>query len=146
MFTGKSEDKILSWRNFRQSLSTWPEDIEKVAKVWAKAPQVNNYLTYDDPKKWPDAWTLINEGIYCNISIALGMFYTLYYSNYNQKESMKINCYHLPEKHQILNLVSLEDGKYMLNYNLAESVNILTVGHLPSPKYILTEKDLPIRK
>jgi len=145
MFFGRPEQKILAWREFRSSLNTWPDDIERVAKVWAHAPLSNNYLTYDNPRAWPDAWTLISDGVFCNISIALGMFYTLYYSNYKYKDSMKIEHYHIPSQHQTFNLVSLEDQKYMLNYHLGQSVNILTTKHLPSPTYILTAINLPIK-
>ena len=96
-------------------------------------------------KKWPDAWTLINDSVFCDISVALGMFYTLYYSSYDKKDSMKIEHYQLLEQHQTLNLLSLEDGKYMLNYHVGHAVNILALDFLPSPRYVLTAEDLPIK-
>ena len=145
MFSGRPEQKILAWREFRSSLDFWPEDIERVAKSWAQAPLTNNYLAYDNTSKWPDAWTLINDGVYCDISVALGMFYTLYYSSYPFKDTMKIEHYHLPNKHQTLNLVSLENGKYMLNYQLGRSVNIEQAEILPEPKHVLTALNLPIK-
>ena len=145
MFSGKSEQKILAWREFRRELITWPDDIETVAKTWTQAPLSYNYLAYDNPKNWPDAWTLMGDGIFCDISVALGMFYTLYYSSYDKKDSMRLEHYHLPNEHKTLNLVSLEDGKYMLNYQLGRSVNITTVEHLTLPVYALTAQDLPIK-
>lgn len=145
MFCGKPEHKILAWRDFRNVLNNWPSDIERVAQAWAKAPLSGNYLEFDSPKLWPDPWTLINDGIFCDISIVLGMFYTLYYSNYPNKNSMKIQQYKLTAQHQILNLLSLEDGKYMLNYNLNESVNIASIKQLPAPSYIVTARDLSIK-
>lgn len=145
MFSGPPEHKILQWREFRSQLNEWPKSINIVAKIWAKAPITNNYLEYDHVEQWPDAWTLINDGIYCDISIALGMFYTLYYSEYEHKNSMKIECYKLIDKHQILNLVNLEQGKYMLNWNLGEAVNILSLGALPQPMFTISAQDLPIK-
>ena len=145
MFSGRSEQKILNWREFRSSLITWPDDIERVAKAWTHAPLSSNYLVFDNPRKWPDAWSLINDGIFCDISVALGMFYTLYYSSYPHKDTMKIEHYHLPHKHQTLNLVSLEQGKYMLNYQLGRSVNIKCTEELPPPKHVLTALNLPIK-
>ena len=145
MFSGKLETKILAWKDFRDSLTIWPDNIQKVSKEWAKAPLSNIYLAYDHVEKWPDAWTLISDSIYCDISVALGMFYTLYYSSYDYKDTMKIEHYHLPKDHLTLNLVSLEDGKYMLNYHSGRSVNILMTADLPSPKYIVTANDLPIK-
>jgi hypothetical protein len=145
MFSGRGENKLLSWREFRNGLEAWPEDIDSVVKKWAQAPISSNYLTYENSKKWPDAWTLISDSVFCDISIALGMFYTLYYSSYDYKDTMKIEHYHLPKDHLTLNLVSLEDGKYMLNYHSGRSVNILMTADLPSPKYIVTANDLPIK-
>ena len=145
MFSGRPEQKILDWREFRTHLDIWPNSIFTVAEKWAKAPLSNIYLAYDHVEKWPDAWSLINDGIYCDISVALGMFYTLYYSAYRQKDLMKIECYKLVDKHQILNLVNLEDGKYMLNWSVGEAVNILSLGALPEPMYTVTAQDLPIK-
>jgi hypothetical protein len=146
MFSGKFETKILSWKDFRDSLTNWPNDITKVSKEWAKAPLSNIYLAYDHVELWPDAWMLISDGIYCDISVALGMFYTLYYSSYENKDSMKIECYKLTDRHEIVNLVNLEDGKYMLNWNVGEPVNILSLGALPQPMHTVFAKDLPIKR
>ena len=145
MFYYNKHTNILEWREFRNKLTTWPDDIETVAQIWAKAPIINNYLAYDDTHKWPDAWTLINEAIYCDISVALGMFYTLYYSNYSEKDNMRIEHYNIQSEHTTLNLVNLEDGKYMLNYHTGRSVNNNTLEGLPSPTYIITAKELPIK-
>jgi hypothetical protein len=146
MFLGKLETKILAWKDFRDSLAIWPDDIQKVSKEWAKAPLSNIYLAYDHVEQWPDAWTLISDGIYCDISVALGMFYTLYYSSYENKDNMKIECYKLTDRHEIVNLVNLEDGKYMLNWNVGESVNILSLGALPQPMHTVFAQDLPIKR
>jgi hypothetical protein len=58
---------------------------------------------------------------------------------------MRIEHYHMPSKHQTLNLVSLEDGKYMLNYHCDRPVNIHEIEALPIPTYIVTAKELPIK-
>jgi hypothetical protein len=144
MFFEYKQERILNWREFRLQLKNWPESIDTVAQIWSKAPITNNYLVYDDPKHWPDAWQLINDGIFCDISIALGMFYTLYYSSYEEKDKMTIEHYQLPQKHQTLNLVNLEHGKYMLNYHIGRAVNIHTLD-ISDPIYTITAKDLPIK-
>lgn len=146
MFSGRSETKILAWKDFRDQLTNWPADISNVSKEWAKAPLSNIYLAYDDTNKWPDAWTLVSDGIYCDISVALAMFYTLYYSSYEHKDKMKIECYKLMDRHQIVNLVNLEHGKYMLNWSIGEVVNILSLGDMPQPIYTVTADSLPIKK
>ena len=145
MFQGRIENRIIAWRDFRHSLKSWPNDIQRVAEFWAKAPLSNNYLTYENPKEWPDPWCLIKDGIYCDISIALGMFYTLYYSDYDKKNIMSIECFKNVEKQEILNLVNLEQGKYMLNFHVGRSVNKTELGQLGSPIYTVTYVDLPIK-
>ena len=143
MFSGKSEQRILQWRDFRQSLSCWPQDIHQVANMWAKCPQINHYLDYNS--EWPDAWTLVKDGMYCDISIALGIYYTLYYSSYTGKDTMEIHHYHLREKHQLLNLVFLPQEKYMRNYSVGEVVNTSQLTHIGKPQYVLNVKNLPIK-
>ena len=72
-------DRILKWREWRNSLTTLTlEDcLKEIAITWAKAPLVNHYLISDDINDWPDPWNLINDNIYCDLAVTLGMFYTL---------------------------------------------------------------------
>ena len=58
---------------------------------------------------------------------------------------MQIQHYRLLEQHQTLNLLSLEGGKYMLNYHVGRAVNILALDLLPAPNYVVTAHDLPIK-
>ena len=72
-------DRILKWRQWRNSLTPLTLDtcLTEVAVAWAKTPQVNHYLIPDDITDWPDPWNLINENIYCDLGVTLGIFYTL---------------------------------------------------------------------
>ena len=123
-FNGRSEQRILAWREFRQQLSSWPADLNKVVDVWSKAPTIN-YLTQDNPGEWPDAWQLVSDNLYCDIGIALGMFYTLQYSTYPHKDTMRLRGYKLRSSHKEVNLVLCEGEKYVLNYEYGRVVNTL---------------------
>ena len=123
-FNGRSEQRILAWREFRQQLNSWPADIQTVVDVWSKAP-TTNYLTQDNPHEWPEAWQLVSDNLYCDIGIALGMFYTLYYSSYPQKDTMRLRGYKLRSSHKEVNLVLCEGEKYVLNYEYGRVVNTL---------------------
>jgi hypothetical protein len=141
-FDGPAEQRILAWRNFRKSLLVWPNDLEKVAATWAKAP-TRSYLSQDDsPSGWPDPWQLITDNIYCDVSVALGMFYTLYLSNYPHKETMQLVGYKLRKSHKEVNLVFCETGKYSLNYEWGRVVNSLDFSELGCPIYKYSPKDL----
>ena len=125
-FVGKSADRILQWRTYRRCIAN--NHLQIIARDWAKCPIIPNYLEYDDYRYWPDPWTLINEGNYCELGRALGMFYTLYYTSYLHRDTMTIEVYKDRENHEYLNLVRCEGGLYTLNYSLGEVVNNLSVA------------------
>ena len=141
-FNGKSENKILAWREYRRNIKQ--HHLEIVAQSWATCPIISNYLEYDDSRHWPDPWTLVSEGNYCDLARALGMYYTLYYTSYPFRDTMAIEVYRDREKHEYLNLVRCEGGLYTLNYSLGEVVNNLTIS--PSAELInrANYKNLPV--
>ena len=53
------------------------------------------------------------------------MFYTLYYSSYPQKDTMRLRGYKLRSSHKEVNLVLCEGEKYVLNYEYGRVVNTL---------------------
>ena len=142
LFNGRSEQRILAWREFRNSLQSWPDDLYRVADAWKTAPQIGNYLTFDRTDNWPDAWQLMNDNMFCDVGLALGMFYTLYYSSYPHKDSMQLKGIRLQKSHKDINLVICEGGLYVLNYDIGKVVNILTIPPDGTVNYTLTAKQL----
>jgi hypothetical protein len=122
-FSGKPETRIIQWRRFRKWLDTCPDPVLQVAQAWAACPISGHMLEPDDHRHWPDAWTLIGQGDYCEVGRGLGMFYTLVYSSYRHRDVLVLEYYHDTKNHQTLNLVNCEAGKYMLNYSLGMAVN-----------------------
>lgn len=136
-------DRILRWREWRNSLSSLSLDqcLKEVATAWAKAPVVNHYLIPDDIKEWPDPWNLINDNIYCDLGIALGMFYTLSLcDNPHVSENIRIEIYKSSDGWT--NLCSVDDGLYMLNYTLGGIVNMSTLPSIGKPIFTYTKIDL----
>ena len=142
-FDGRTEQRIIAWRNFRKGLVTWPDDLDRVAIAWSKAP-TRNYLTQDESNRWPDPWQLISDNVYCDISVALGMFYTLALSSYPHKDTMRLVGYRLRRSHKEVNLVLCEDGKYSLNYEWGRVVNIPDFSEMGSPVYNYSPADLNV--
>ena len=140
-FNGRTEQRILAWRDFRRSLHSWPKDLDSVAIAWSKAPLMN-YLHMDHKEQWPDPWRLIADNSYCDIAIALGMIYTLYYSSYPQKDSLRMIGYRLRSSHKEVNLVLCEGEKYVLNYELGRLVNIPDASQLGAMTYNYTAREL----
>jgi hypothetical protein len=143
-FSGKSEQRLLSWRQYRNSLTE--NYLENVAQLWATCPLVNIHLEQDDTRHWPDPWSLVSEGVYCDVAKCLGMYYTLYFSSYPFRDSMTIECYKDVTKHEYLNLLRCEGQLYTLNYDIGRVVNTPTISSTAVLINSVTNKNLPIRR
>lgn len=136
-------ERILKWREWRNSLAVLSLDdcLKETASAWAKAPLVNHYLSPDDSKDWPDPWNLINDNVYCDLSIALGMFYTLCLNdNPNISDNISIEIYN--SSNGWINLCSIDQGLYMLNYEPRAVLNKTTIPNLGKPIFVYTKIDL----
>lgn len=136
-------DRILRWREWRNTLSTLTLDecLKEVATAWAKAPVVNHYLIPDDINEWPDPWNLINDNIYCDLGIALGMFYTLSLcDNPNVSDNIRIEIYKSSDGWT--NLCSVDNGLYMLNWAQRAVVNKSTIPNLGNLNFSYSKIDL----
>ncbi len=137
-------DRILKWREWRLTLADLPLEkcLEEVAITWAKAPVVNHYLIPDDITEWPDPWNLINDNIFCDLSIALGMFYSLLLCDnpYVNKDNLRIDIYQSTTGW--INLCSIDQGLYMLNYSPRTVVNISTLPLIGNPCFTYSKVDL----
>lgn len=136
-------DRILKWREWRNSLVplTLDECLKEVAINWAKAPLINHYLTPDDINEWPDPWQLINDNIYCDLSIALGMFYSIALcDNPHISDNIRIEIYKTSDGW--INLCSIDQGLYMLNWTPRSVVNISTLPNLGNSIFVYSKIDL----
>jgi hypothetical protein len=115
--------RILSWRDWRISLEKLPKDeiVTRVADAWASVPTVLHYLSPDQPNEWPSPWQLISDNIYCDLGICLGMYYSLALVESPKFTDLKIQIYRTPNGW--VNLSSIDQGKYVLNYNHGSVVN-----------------------
>lgn len=126
MFQLRPEERISEWRHFRQHIQHLDrhEMMQETAKLWATAPLVNHYLEFDNCENWPDPWVLISENIYCDVGVALGIFYTLFLTERFDKRDLEIVIYnnesgYLPAVHVC--------EKYALNIHYREVLNISTL-------------------
>lgn len=126
-FAQSPDNRILSWREWRNSLTQLPLDniIEETAQSWAKVPTVLHYLAPDQIEEWPNPWQLITDNVYCDLSIVLGMHYSLALLEHPEITDLKLQVYQTPEGW--LNLSLVNQGKYVLNYHHGKVVNSLHV-------------------
>lgn len=122
-FNQPVDDRIPAWRDWRNDLkSLSAEDtIHCVAETWARVPTVLHYLSPDQVSEWPNPWQLITDNIYCDLGICLGMYYTLSLIESSELIDLSIQIYRTPNGW--LNLSSINQGKYVLNYNHSTVVN-----------------------
>lgn len=122
-FEQSPDNRIIAWREWRNDLEKLsPEDaVQVVAESWAKVPTVMHYLAPDQVNEWPNPWQLITDNIYCELGIALGMYYSLALLENPQITDLKLQIYKTPEGW--LNLSSANQGKYVLNYDHGKVVN-----------------------
>jgi hypothetical protein len=122
-FNQPADGRIPAWRSWRNSLENLsPEEaMNCVAETWARVPTVMHYLSPDQPNHWPNPWQLVVDNIYCDLSICLGMFYSLALIENPKFEDLTIKIYQ--SKDGWVNLSSVDQGKYVLNYNYRCVVN-----------------------
>lgn len=135
-------DRILNWREWRRSVSELSSHscLASIADAWARAPQVNHYLTPDLVEEWPDPWHLINDNIYCDLSIALGMFYTIALLDKPELDNVRLEIF--KTNSGWVNLCSIDSGLYLLNWSPRSIVNITTVPLPETPTFTYSKLDL----
>ena len=103
-----------NWRMMRESIKSKIVEHQCVVvdQWWQQCPLVNYHLSWTDIENWPDPWTLLSENIYCPLSRALGMIYTLLLNEVNNVELVLVRDEQAEEHY----LVLVDKPKYTLNY------------------------------
>jgi hypothetical protein len=94
-----------------------PDSLLTVNDWWFQLPWQPYYLHWDDMEDWPDPWQLLHDNIYCDLARGLGICYTL--AMIEHRDITEIELVHSDD----VNLVQVNDGKYILNYELGHCVN-----------------------
>lgn len=121
-------DRLTQWKDFRRNLSDLPLDaaLKDINNAWSTAPFVGYYLDPSNPLAWPDPWTLLAENYWCDVAKALGIVYTLYFTQH-QNVPMELRIYYDYQDKSRYNLAWINNGKYILNYHPYEIVNSKSV-------------------
>ena len=143
-----SQDRLKAWRGLRGEIEKldFAEALAMTTRIWSFAPYVNHYLDYQDPPTWPDPWHLLAENYYCDLAKTLGMLYTLYLTNHRIDHEYSIKVMVRPENKDIYNLVWIDEGKYILNYDFSEVVNTSQLDSSLIELRHYTEQNLELEK
>jgi hypothetical protein len=77
VFNLYDNDRLIKWKQFRDSIETSQTPLEDVVHLWSRAPFVSPYLNPLTPDLWPDPWHLVLDSKLDELAITLGMLYTL---------------------------------------------------------------------
>ena len=124
------EQKILTWRKFRQDLQTEPDLEQALVQVqhwWLTAPTRKVSLLNDDHNRWPSPWQLFDNLSYCDLSKALGMFYTCALCPAIKQHLIRLRIMYNPGGERV-SIVDADDGKYILNFNEQRLVNTNSIS------------------
>jgi len=120
---GTSEDRIISWRKYRQLLNVMnlPEVVADVANVWSNCPCLKqNAINQFDFASWPDPWQLMTKNAFCSMSQILGAFYTMRLTEHDHND-MAIEIFDdlFGSQYQI----TVNNGKHIINLRDKKTVN-----------------------
>jgi hypothetical protein len=144
MWKLKANERLARWREFRKNLDTLSlnDAVYEVANFWTGCPFTPYYLDIEKPNEWPDPWTLIEENYYCDIAIALGMLYTIRFTEHNPQVELRV--YYDPESRVYYNLAWIDDGKYVLNMTEGEVVNKTQIAEHFTLRYCYGDAELKL--
>ena len=112
--------RLTSWLDLRHQAQMLPLDrgLQLINQWWQQTPWQPYYLHWDDQLTWPDPWQLLADNVYCDLARALGMLYTVHMID---RPDCADACLMETDRG---NLVRIQQGKYVLNWQTGTIVNI----------------------
>jgi hypothetical protein len=141
-------DRLTQWKDFRCELDRLPLEsaVIELNDMWSTAPLVTYHLTPDDPKNWPDPWTLLAENYWCDVAKALGIIYTIYFTGHKSLDT-ELRIYYDYESKERYSVAWLFQGKYILNFYPYTIVNTNEVEEMQLQLlYRYSSTDLQLEK
>lgn len=77
MFEKSDVERLRAWHEFRLTLETSEDPIQDTINLYNKAPLVSIMMDPYNNESWLGPWELLNENLYCDFAIILGIGYTL---------------------------------------------------------------------
>ena len=74
-----SQDRQRIWREFR---SRDDLTVDIIVEEFGKIKTLNHYLDYYTPKSWPNIFTIVYDGYFCQTGVTLLMIATLDYKGF----------------------------------------------------------------
>lgn len=113
MFDNYGNQRLIKWKQFRDQLEQGSDPFQQVVDLWCTAPLIGQYLDPYDQTVWPDPWRLILDDKFDNLSIALGMLYTVKLTTRFMDADCKIHMSIVPKDIEPHYFVSINDTDYL---------------------------------
>lgn len=124
MFDCYNTDRLIAWKDFRDTLETSDTPFEDVASFWSRAPFVSPYLNPTNPNSWPDPWHLVLDSKLDELAIILGMLYTIKLTNRFRDTNCEIHSTILLKEKLPLYLLIIDNQQILnLEYRSVVAVN-----------------------
>jgi hypothetical protein len=113
-------ERLAAWTALRQSCTTvdQAQALDLINFWWQQTPWIPYHLHWDDRPSWPDPWQLLDDNIYCGLARALGIMYTI--AMLDREDLQDVVLAEIDSD----NLVLIDNGKYILNWDGGKPVNI----------------------
>ena len=120
MWPDSFAERLESWNRLRQQckLTTVDITVSTINRWWFQTPWTAYHLHWDDQADWPDPWQLLSDNLYCPLARGLGIMYTIAMLD---RADLQDVCM---IEHFSDNLVLVESGKYILNWDPDQVLNI----------------------
>lgn len=133
------DERLSSWKSFRDSINDSDSVLVHVQNYWTKFPTIpyNHKIDRYNIKSWPSPWEIIADDVYDDFTIALMMGYTLklttQFANQPIELRTMVDNYHS----RLYNLIVIEDD--VLNFGQDKIVKTQDI-----PDSFLLENSLSI--
>ena len=134
MWCSTFEQRLAAWNTLRDRVRMLPKPdaLAEINSWWQQTPWRAYHLHWDDRVDWPDPWQLLSDNIYCDLARGLGILYTITVLDRDDLQDAV-----LIDSDQG-NLVLVEDGKYILNWDQSLGLNI----NLQQNKHHIAQSDV----
>lgn len=122
------KERFTRWRLLRTQINKLPsigDKINMVIDFWKSTPVSVRSIDPYDNSTWPSPWELLNENVYDENSISLGIAYTLQYSGTNCRLLLVQNV-----DNSEIKLIVLVDNMHVINYNYNKIDTMNSIGNV----------------
>lgn len=126
MFDLHGNERLIKWKQFRDSIELSNSPFEDVADFWSHAPFVSPYLPPSNPDSWPDPWQLIAVGRFDELAIVIGMLYTIKLTQRFMDSKCEIHTTILSKEKEPIYMLII-DNQQVINfeYRTVSSIKVL---------------------